>query len=182
MQKQTWDGKMLLQMHSKSSPDRHLLCFHISLKSPSSWSGLQKGLLPYENYFEEVRRYHVVFSEYTLQNFLMVQNNSLNETSQGKSQPFWSFSETGTCYNQPQTQQPHWFLTHFLNASLTVCFWARTSIRGAEFRSTYFFPHLSCVLTFESRDISLLQKLLPVDTTRATPFEAGSCLLLAPHN
>lgn len=149
--------------HRKSSPDR-LLCFHVSWKSPSSWWGLWKGLLPYESYFEEVRKHHVVFFECTLQNFLLLQNNPLDKISQGKPQPSWSFSETGTCQNQLQTQQPHWSPIHFSKWKLDGLFLSEILYNRSWVQIYLFFPHLLCVFTFQSQVISLLWKLLTVDT------------------
>lgn len=158
---------MLLQIHRSPPQPQKIkswwfalfLCFmEISQLLMRPW----KALLPYENYSEEVRKHHVVFFECTLQNFLLLQNNSLDKISQGKSQPSWSFSETGTCHNQLQTQQPHWSPIHFSKWSLMVCFWARSFIKGAEFRSTYFsliycvFSHSKVKLFPFSESFSLL--------------------------
>lgn len=113
---------------------------------------------------------HGLFRIRTPQNFLLLQTNSLNKISQGKSQPFWSFSETGTCYDQRQTQQPHLFPTHFPKSKLDGLFLSKILYKRGWVQIHLFYPHLSCVLTFESQVTSLLQKPLPVDTIRVTPI------------
>lgn len=106
----------------KSSPDLHLLCFYISRKSLISCSGLWKGLLPYENYFEEVRRHHVVFLEYTLQNFLLLQSNSLNKITKESPIHFDHFQKQELVTTNCRCNILTGFQFTSLNESLTICF------------------------------------------------------------
>lgn len=173
---------MLLQIHRSST--QKILSWSPSALFPHFMKNSQLLLRPsegpYENYFEEVRRHHVVFSEYTLQNFLLLQSNSLNKISKRKSQPFWLFSETGTSYDQLQMQQPPWFPIHFPKSKFDGLFLSKILYKRSWVQIYLFFPHLSCVLTFESQYISLLQKLLPVDTIRVAPIRGWTLAFTCP--
>lgn len=137
---------MLLQIHRSSPQPQKIQSWSPSALFPHFMKNSQLLLRPsegpYENYFKEVRRHHVVFLEYTLQNFLLLQSNSLNKISKRKSQPFWLFSETGTSYNQLQMQQPPWFPIHFPKSKFDGLFLSKILSKRSWVQIYLFFPHL----------------------------------------
>lgn len=81
----------------------------------------------------------MLFLEYTLQNFLLLQNSSL-KVSQEKSQPFWPSSKTGTCYDQLQMQQPQWFQIHFPKWKLDSLILSKILYKRSWVQIYLFFP------------------------------------------
>lgn len=120
--------------------------------------------------------------EYTAQNFLLLQNNSLNRISQGKSQPFWSFSESGTCYNRLQMQEPHWFPIHFPKWKLEGLFLINIPYKRSWVQVYLFFPSSVVCFNIWKSSYFFSPKVSPFWFHLSTPSEAGSCLLLAQHN